>query len=154
MLGDLCGGAVTADHQALSAERKKIVQRRTVLKLPEGCSIRDRLGDAVVNLGFSHRFDITSSLGRLANSIRDGNTDAAIQELHDADPRQITWIQLDQNATEPTELVETAMQYYSVYLQQLALDWSGSIDVLHTLSGFRILWRIAKEGMAKSKSIS
>jgi exodeoxyribonuclease V alpha subunit len=140
VLSDLCGGPSSGALHDLTQARCRIVAQRTGLNLPsDGSPVEDVLANNVVNLRYSHRFEPSSHLGRLAAGIRAGDAKTVCGELRAASPEQIRWIEPVQAAKALAEVVDQAAEYYAEYLTLLAASPSGSIQVIKTLNRFRVL---------------
>lgn len=142
VLGDLCGGLGDASDGVLNGKRRKVIGRRTGIDLVRhaGASAH-ALADHVMPLRYSHRFDLTSGLGKIAAAIRAGDADAVISELHDqdADNPLVVWIKPETPSATIAQIVELATKEYTSYLECLAACPEGELAVIRALLRFRVL---------------
>lgn len=142
ILGDLCGDLADAASGCLRPQRRRMIAGRTGIEWKAGAASPHALADHVMPLRHSHRFDPSSSLGRLAAAIRAGDAATVIAELHAqeaSDDGPLVWIQPETPSHTLARIAEVAATEYAAYLEDLAQCPEGRQSVLKTLLRFRVL---------------
>ncbi len=141
ILGDLCGDLADAATSRLSARRRQAIAGRTGIEPDTGTASRHALADHIMPLRHSHRFDPSSSLGRMAAAVRAGDAEGVIAELHQQEPSDgpIVWIQPEKPSATLAHIAELATEEYTAYLKDLAQCPEGRPSVLQSLLRFRVL---------------
>jgi exodeoxyribonuclease V alpha subunit len=140
VLSDLCGDPPDSVDANLSEQRCEILSERMGLDIPRSQTDSDSiLGDAVITLHYSHRFDPTETLGKLAARIRTGDANEVIAILSDADPEQVEWIRGEDEDEIQQAVADRAVGGFAPYLQALASTPTGTLEAIHEYNRFRIL---------------
>ncbi len=103
------------------------------------------LGDHVVTLQTSHRFNAESGIGRLATAINDGDTERSIALLREGLPH-VTW--LDNPDASRTSLLDEYAAYRAARID--ILDPAQALDVLRS----RVILCAVREGPFGSNTIN
>jgi len=92
VLGDICRPKMI---NAFSGGFIEKAQRVIGGKLPKEASLtKKRLGDSMIELRVSHRFDEKSGIGRLSRSVREGRGDEALDILADKAFPDVSWLDI------------------------------------------------------------
>ncbi|WP_428624700.1 exodeoxyribonuclease V subunit alpha [Sedimenticola sp.] len=127
VLGDICG-----DTLGFTPVFRQTLEQLTALSLPPEEGAVNPLADTVVQLRHSYRFGAHSGIGRLAELVNSGESEAAGQLLQQED---LTDIRLLEKSEDP---VAFAVAAYRLYLKRIA-EGVAVETVFADFDAFRVL---------------
>jgi exodeoxyribonuclease V alpha subunit len=132
VLGDVVGPA--ADQLLMSPAARNALAEVTGTNIPEGPPrAGSKIADGIVTLDRVHRFG--GGIARLAEAIRRGDADAALQALQSS-PDDVLWISVDA-AEEPTEAAVATIREGSVAAVRTVLEAARAGNAMQAIAAAR-----------------
>lgn len=136
ILADVCGDGDGAYGAAWAARLAAVGAPATVD--PTVGAAGPAIGDCVVRLRVSRRYDDGGGIGALARAVNAGDAERALAVLADDPTRQVAWIPLDAGAGDARALPPAVRELVAGgYRRAVRLD--GARSALEAIDGFRVL---------------
>lgn len=139
VLGDLCIAPEPVDVRGMSESRRRLLQARTGVELPDVEPSGAPLADHVVNLPVSRRFDPSGPLGRLAQQVRAGRADDVVEALREPGSQSIRWIEPANPDAAVDSVVDRCLRLVEPLSDAMRTHPAGDAETLRALNQFRIL---------------
>lgn len=110
VLGDITGHG---RELRLTSQRANELQEITGKKSDNIADDTPDIADHIAHLSFSHRFSKGGGIGRLAEAVNKGAIEDAQMLLSDKDQKELTWIEISEDATRPgSKIIDWAIEQY------------------------------------------